>query len=97
VELGRGAQVAVQDAGHPGPVLADQRAVDAELVVQYLHGLLGGERAEDRPARVARQYRTREEDDQAQEDQGEQRQPQSLQNVPRHFTSTSPVRGGRAW
>ena len=72
-ELVGGAQIAVDDARHPRPVLADQRAVGADRVVQHLHGVLGGERAEDRPARVAWQHRPREEDDQAQENQGEQR------------------------
>ena len=90
-ELVGGAQVAVQDARHPAPVLGDQRAVDAEGMVQRQHGAFGRERAEDLPARVARQHRPREEDDQAQQDQGEQRQPQPLQHVLRHSPSPFPV------
>ena len=90
-ELGGGAQVAVQRC----PIIQLQYWVISgrstpRLMVQRQHGAFGGERAEDLPARVARQHRPREEDDQAQQDQGEQRQPQSLQYVPWHSPSASP-------
>ena len=65
---------AVQQAAEPAQVPGEQRPVDPELVVQGLHGALGRERAEGRPAGIAGEDLAGEEYDQAEEEQREDHQ-----------------------
>ena len=53
------------------------------------HRLLGGERPENRPSRVARQHLAGEEDDQAQEHESHQRQADSLHDVQQQLRPSS--------
>ena len=91
LELVGGAEIAPHDPGDPAPVLDDEGAVDAELVVQHVHCLLRGEGPENRPSCVARQHLTGEEDDQAQQHEREQRQADTLQHIQQQLTPLLPV------
>ena len=63
------AEVAGEDAGDPVPVLHEEVAVRAELVVQRVDRLLVGERAEDVAGDVAGQHLGGDEDDDAEDEQ----------------------------
>ena len=76
-------------AADPGPVLGDQRAVDAELVVERRHGGLGGERPEDRPAGIAGQHLPGQEDDHAEDQQSDDGEPETPQDVQRQRCSSA--------
>src|SRR5579875_1885660 len=85
------AEVAPHHPGDPVPVLQRYRLVEAELPVELGHRLLRGEVAENRTARVARQYLARGEHDDAQQKQREDGQAQPLYQVALH--RASPVAG----
>lgn len=74
-ELVGRAEMSPGNARHPSPVLAEQWPVDAEALVEHLHYVPEGERAQDRTARVTEQHLTGEKDKYAQDDERQDRQP----------------------
>ena len=77
VERVRVAEIALEDAADPVSVLDEDRAVRAELLVELVDGLLIRERPEDRAADVAGKKLRGDEENHAQEEERDERQPES--------------------
>ena len=77
VERVRVAEIALKDAADPVSVLDDDRPVRAELLVELVDRLLSRERAEDRATDVAGEKLRRGEENHAEEEQRDERQPES--------------------
>ena len=69
---------------HPVDVLRDERPVRAELLVERVDRLLGGERPEHGTPDVARQDARHREDDHAEQDQRDQREADALDEEASH-------------
>ncbi len=88
----RVSEVSVEKPREPVPVLREDRAVGAELVVQVLDRGLVGEGAEDAPGDVAREHLGADEDEHAQEKKRDEGEAESFEQEPSHHP---PERGSR--
>jgi hypothetical protein len=78
------AEITLEEARDPVPVLGPEGAVGAKLLVQVVDGRLVGERAEDAAGDVAGQHLRAEEDDDAEQPERDERETEPLEEEPRH-------------
>jgi hypothetical protein len=75
----RVSEVTLEEAGDPVPVLGQERAVGAELVVEVLDRALVCERPQDAACDVPRQHLGADEDEHAQKEQRDEGEAHALE------------------
>jgi hypothetical protein len=89
-------EVSLEQARDPVPVLSQEGPVGAELSVEGLHRLLIRERSEDPAADISRQHLGAEEDDDAQEEERDECEAESLEEESSD-RYPSALRAAEAW